>query len=210
MLTGEGTLGGRRVAMVVGEFGFLAGTIGSVAASRIAAERATAERLPLIGITASGGTRMQEGTPGFLSMAGIAAAIAEHKRSGLPYLTYLRHPTTDGVLASWGSLGHITLAEPEALVGFLGPKVYAALNGGQPFAEGVQRSEHLHKYGLIDAVVSAHHLRALLIRILALMENPPATPAGSRTVSEPVGPFPDAWTTIAATRDRARRDSGHC
>ena len=93
---------------------------------------------------------MQEGTPAFVQMVRISAAVAAHKAAGLPYLVYLRHPTTGGVMASWGSLGHVTVAEPGALVGFLGPRVYEALYG-RPFPEGVQTSENLYAHGIIDA-----------------------------------------------------------
>ena len=74
-----------------------------------------------------------------------------HRAAGLPYLVHLRHPTTGGVYASWGSLGHVTVAEPGALVGFLGPKVFEALNG-EPFPAGVQTAENLAAKGVIDAV----------------------------------------------------------
>ena len=90
---------------------------------------------PLLASTASGGTRMQEGTPAFVRMVEISRALMDHRAAGLPYLVHLRHPTTGGVYASWGSLGHVTVAEPGALVGFLGPKVYEALNG-RPFRPG--------------------------------------------------------------------------
>lgn len=120
--TGEGRVFGRRVAVVACEFDFLGGSIGVAAAERITAavERATTERLPLLASPSSGGTRMQEGTVAFLQMVKIAAAIQLHNQARLPYLVYLRHPTTGGVFASWGSLGHLTVAEPGALIGFLG------------------------------------------------------------------------------------------
>ena len=129
VVTGEGRLRGRRVAVVAGEFSFLAGSIGVAAADRLVAavERATAEGLPLLAAPSSGGTRMQEGTVAFLTMVKISAAVAAHKAAGLAYLAYLRHPTTGGVFASWGSQAHVTVAEPGALVGFLGPRVYEAL-----------------------------------------------------------------------------------
>ena len=100
VLTGEGRIGGRRVAVVVCEFGFLGGSIGVAAAERVTAavERATAERLPLLASPSSGGTRMQEGTVAFLQMVKIAAAVRLHKQAHLPYLVYLRNPTTGGVL----------------------------------------------------------------------------------------------------------------
>lgn len=124
VITGAGLIRGRRVAVIVGEFSFLAGSIGHAAAERIVAaiERATAEGLPLLAGTASGGTRMQEGTLAFLSMVKITGAVRAHRQAGRPYLVYLRHPTTGGVMASWGSLGHINVAEPGALAGFLGPR----------------------------------------------------------------------------------------
>jgi acetyl-CoA carboxylase beta subunit len=134
VLTGEGRIRGRRVAIVACEFAFLGGSIGLAAAERLvlAIERATLEGLPILAGPASGGTRMQEGTLAFLSMVKISAAVSRHKAAGLPYLVYLRHPTTGGVLASWGSLGNVTVAEPNALIGFLGPRVYEAIYG-EPF-----------------------------------------------------------------------------
>ena len=114
VITGEGRIGGHRVAVAATEFGFLGGSIGAGAGQRLtsAAERATAGRLPLITLPASGGTRMQEGTAAFLQMVKITAAVTAHQAAHLPYLVYLRHPTTGGVLASWAWLGHVTLAEP--------------------------------------------------------------------------------------------------
>ncbi|MGH3365927.1 MAG: carboxyl transferase domain-containing protein, partial [Nocardioidaceae bacterium] len=163
VLTGEGRIRGRRVAVVVCEFGFLAGSIGTAAAERLvqAVERATDEGLPLLAAPVSGGTRMQEGTGAFVQMVKISAAIARHKSAGLPYLVYLRHPTTGGVFASWGSLGHVTAAAPGALIGFLGPRVYEQLYG-EPFPKGVQTAENLHRHGVIDGVVPLELLRATL------------------------------------------------
>src|SRR5919108_954356 len=168
VLTGTGRLRGRQVAVIASEFGFLAGSIGLAAAERLvrAVERATSERLPLVASPASGGTRLQEGTVAFLQMVKVAAAIADHKAAGLPYLVYLRHPTTGGVLASWGSLGHVTAAEPGALIGFLGPRVYEALHG-QPFPPDVQVAENLHAKGLVDAVVAPQQAREVAIRALS-------------------------------------------
>ncbi|MBV2364485.1 carboxyl transferase domain-containing protein [Streptomonospora nanhaiensis] len=206
VLTGEGRLRGRRVAVMVCEFRFLAGSIGIAAAERLvsAVERATAERLPLIAAPASGGTRMQEGTLAFLSMVKISAAIAAHKSAGLPYLVYLRHPTTGGVLASWGSQGHLTVAEPGALIGFLGPRVYEALYD-RPFPEGVQTAENLYRRGLIDAVLEPADVPAIADRALnILLARPSGTPAGPG--GAPLGaddpPVPDipAWESITRSR----------
>src|SRR4029079_16285533 len=98
-----------------------------------AVRRATAERLPILASTSSGGTRMQEGTPAFVQMVEISRALMEHRAAGLPYLAYLRHPTTGGVYASWGSLAHVTVAEAGALLGFVGPQGVEGSNG-PPFA----------------------------------------------------------------------------
>ncbi|MFI8987898.1 carboxyl transferase domain-containing protein [Streptomyces antimycoticus] len=170
VITGEGRIEGRRVALVACEFRFLAGSIGVAAGERLvrAVERATAERLPLLAAPASGGTRMQEGTVAFLQMVKVAAAITDHKAAGLPYLVHLRHPTTGGVLASWGSLGHVTAAEPGALIGFMGPRVHEALYG-EEFPPGVQNAENLMNHGLIDAVLPLSRLSGVAARVLSVL-----------------------------------------
>ncbi len=199
VLTGEGRILGRRVAVVVCEFGFLGGSIGVAAAERITAavERATAERLPLLASPSSGGTRMQEGTVAFLQMVKIAAAVRLHKQAHLPYLVYLRHPTTGGVFASWGSLGHVTVAEPGALIGFLGPRVYELLYG-EPFPEGVQTAENLQRYGVLDGVVALDELRQMLGRALRVIADP-ADPLPDPAPAEPVADVP-AWDSVVASR----------
>ncbi len=122
MLTGAGRIKGHDVAVVVGEFGFLGGSIGRATARRIVAAitRATQDRLPLLVATPSGGTRMQVGTPAFVEMSTVSKAVVAHKSASLPYLCTCGIPPQEG-LASWGSLGHVTVTEPGALIGFLGP-----------------------------------------------------------------------------------------
>ena len=212
VVTGEGRLRGRRVAVVAGEFSFLAGSIGVAAADRLVAavERATAEGLPLLAAPSSGGTRMQEGTIAFLTMVKISAAVAAHKAAGLAYLAYLRHPTTGGVFASWGSQAHVTVAEPGALVGFLGPRVYEALYG-QPFPEGVQTAENLHAHGLVDAVVAPERVadvadRALGILLAARPDEPPALAEGDAVTADRADDLPDvpAWESVLTSRRRER------
>lgn len=199
VLTGEGTVFRRRVAVVACEFGFLAGSIGVAAAERITAavERATAERLPLLASPSSGGTRMQEGTVAFLQMVKIAAAVTVHKQAHLPYLVYLRNPTTGGVFASWGSLGHVTVAQPGALIGFLGPRVYEQLYG-EPFTAGVQTAENLLAHGVIDGVVPLESLRPTLDRALRVLVDPPTEPPAA----DPAEPIPEvpAWESVMASR----------
>lgn len=203
--TGEGRVFGRRVAVIVCDFDFLAGSIGVAAAERITAavERATAERLPLLASPCSGGTRMQEGTVAFLQMVKIAAAVRLHRHAHLPYLVYLRNPTTGGVFASWGSLGHVTFAQPGALIGFLGPRVYELLYG-EPFPSGVQTAENLQRHGVIDDVVELTELRATLDRALTVIaDDPEAPPAPAAPEQVPDVP---AWDSVLASRRPDRPD----
>ena len=200
VLTGEGLLRGRRVAVVACEFGFLGGSIGRAAAARLVAgvERATAEGIPLLAAPNSGGTRMQEGTPAFVQMIRISAAIAAHKRAALPYLVYLRDPTTGGVMASWGSLGHVTVAEPGALVGFLGPRVYEALYG-HPFPEDVQTAENLYLHGIVDAVVPPEEIGDVLHRAIEILLSKPVLHETPEPAEDEI-PDVDAWDAITRSR----------
>lgn len=206
VLTGEGKVQGRPVAFLVGEFRFLAGSIGRDAANRIvnAIRRATERGLPLVASTASGGTRMQEGTPAFVKMIDISQAIMDHKAAGLPYLVHLRHPTTGGVFASWGSLGHVTVAEPQALIGFLGPKVYEVLND-EPFPPGVQISENLRAHGIIDAVVPTSKLPQVFNDALTLLTDPVEPAQISRRPKVDLETIDhDVWDSIERTRSGKR------
>jgi len=201
ILTGAGTIRGFRVAVVANEFRFLAGSIGIAAADRLeqAIRRATIEGLPLLAAPASGGTRMQEGTAAFVQMVRITDAIAAHRAAGLPYLVYLRHPTTGGVFASWGSLGHVTVGEPDALIGFLGPKVYQALYG-EPFPAGVQQAENLLEHGLVDAVLPPHKLADIASRALTVLTAPRRGVPPIDAAAEEEQPEETAWESIARTR----------
>lgn len=209
LLTGEGRLDGRRVAIAAGEFAFLAGSFGAAASERLtlAFERATREKLPMLASPSSGGTRMQEGTPAFLQMVKIGQAVMEHRSAGLAYLVYLRHPTTGGVLASWGSLGHLTVAEPGALIGFLGPRVREVIHG-EPFPECVQVAENLARRGVIDGVVPVEGLRQVAIRALDVLcapQQPRAEGAEPADVMSPDRTEQErldrpAWESVKATR----------
>ncbi|MEV4127557.1 carboxyl transferase domain-containing protein [Nocardia sp. NPDC049707] len=211
VLTGEGLLRGRRVAVIACEFGFLAGSIGVAAAERIvsAVERATELGLPLVASPTSGGTRMQEGTIAFVQMVKIAGAVATHKSAGHPYLVYLRNPTMGGVFASWGSLGHITFAEPGALIGFLGPRVYKALYG-KDFPEGVQVAENLYRSGVIDGVLPVSVFRRIAHRALSVLGGVPDPVAAESGWAAPVhrvanaAPDVAAWESVRISRSPGR------
>lgn len=200
VLTGCLHVRGRRVAVVVSEFGFLAGSIGRDAGARITAaiRRATREDLAVVALPASGGTRMQEGTAAFLQMVSITAAVVDHKAAHLPFLVHLRHPTTGGVFASWASLGHITLAEPGALVGFLGPRVYEGLYG-EPFPDGVQRAENLRAHGIVDIVCAVDDLAVIVDAALRIVGAPDGIDAPQRTPST-YDDTADAWDAVVASR----------
>lgn len=204
--TGEGLLRGRRVAVIVCEFRFLAGSIGVAAAERIVAavERATTSGLPLVASPTSGGTRMQEGTAAFLQMVKIAGAVAAHKSAGLPYLVYLRNPTMGGVFASWGSLGHMTFAQPGAQLGFLGPRVYETLYG-RAFPEGVQTAENLYQHGVIDGVVPAQVFRRIAHRVLNVTSSAGSGASGAADrASSSASAAPPVWDSVIASRNPAR------
>ncbi|WP_051997944.1 carboxyl transferase domain-containing protein [Gordonia otitidis] len=194
VITGVGEVSGSPIVLVVSEFGFLAGSIGQAAGERVVAavRRATRERLPVLALPASGGTRMQEGTVAFLQMAAIAEAVECHRRAGLLYLVYLRDPTTGGVFASWGSMGHITWAEPGALIGFLGPRVFEGLHH-TAFPEGVQVSENLAAQGIVDALVPVDELAqrvGSVVDLLVETDDSPAEPISSpaEPISSPAEP----------------------
>ncbi len=219
VLTGVGLVDGSRVAIIAGEFAFLAGSIGQATAARIVAalERASQEGLPIVASPASGGTRMQEGTPAFLAMARIAGAVERHKSAGNPYHVYLRHPTTGGAMASWGSLGHLTFAQPGALLGFLGPRVYEAMYG-RPFPRDVQTAENLALHGLVDAVVPLVQLRSVVQGVLRYVRGDAtvsgsgagepddvyAVPAAPPLTATATATAADAWDVVLRSRNTDR------
>lgn len=200
VITGEGTIDGRRVATILSEFSFLGGSIGAATARRIidGIHRATAQQLPLLISPSSGGTRMQEGTPAFALMVSITTAVYRHKDQHLPFLVYLRNPTTGGVMASWGSAGHFTFAEPDALLGFLGPRV-VELTTGTPMPEGVQTGENLARCGVIDGVVSPKDLRASVKKINEVLLS--TVPSQQPALPEVQPHEPESvWDAIQRTR----------
>jgi acetyl-CoA carboxylase beta subunit len=216
VLVGDARIGGVRTAVLAWEFGFLGGSVGVGTAARVvgAVRRATAEGLPLVAMPRSGGTRMQEGAPAFVQMVAIAAALAEHRAAGLPYLVHLCGPTTGGVLATLGSAGDITSAEPGAMVGFLGPRAFTAITG-EVFPEGIQTAENLLSRGLIDAIVPWDELRDRWATILRLWaDRVVAVPAVADSVPAaragvPGGPESAAqlWEYVQVSRQADRIDS---
>ncbi|MFM8394115.1 MAG: acetyl-CoA carboxylase, carboxyltransferase subunit beta [Acidobacteriota bacterium] len=167
LLTGEGTLGGRRLVISAMEFSFIGGSMGSVVGEKItlAIEHCIAQRLPLIVVSCSGGARMQEGALSLMQMAKISAALARLDDARLPYISFMTDPTTGGVTASFAMLGDLNIAEPGAIIGFAGARVIEQTIR-QKLPKGFQRSEFLLEHGMIDAVVDRRELRAFLSNAL--------------------------------------------
>jgi acetyl-CoA carboxylase carboxyl transferase subunit beta len=165
--SGEGKIDGKPVIMAIMDFGFMGGSMGAVVGERIArsVREAKTKRIPLIVVCASGGARMQEGIISLMQMAKTSASIAELSREGIAYITVLTNPSTAGVMASYGSLGDVILAEPGALIGFTGQRVIKQTIG-EELPEGFQRSEFLLKHGMIDMVVSRKELKQTLSKLL--------------------------------------------
>lgn len=170
MVSGTGAVEGRAIALCVFHFGFMGGSMGSVVGERIvrAAERAEANRSPMVVVTASGGARMQEGILSLMQMAKTSAAVGRLQRAGLPYVSILTDPTYGGVSASVATLGDVILAEPKALIGFAGPRVIEQTIK-QQLPPGFQRAEFLLEHGMIDAIVERKKMKATLASLLACL-----------------------------------------
>jgi acetyl-CoA carboxylase carboxyl transferase subunit beta len=171
LISARGLLKGRTLIASAFEFAFMGGSMGSVVGERFAraAERALDERAPLVNFSATGGARMQEGLFSLMQMAKTSAALARMRRAGVPFISVLTHPTTGGVSASLGMLGDLNLAEPQALIGFAGPRVIEQ-TVRETLPEGFQRSEFLLDKGAIDAIVDRRELRDKLSAMLAILQ----------------------------------------
>jgi len=167
VLCGKGRMGEHAVAFAVMDFDFLGASMGSVVGEKITRliERGTAERLPVVIVCTSGGARMYEGLFSLMQMAKTSGALARHAAAGLPYIPVLTHPTMAGVMASFATLGDVIVAEPDALIGFAGPRVIKETTQ-QDLPDGFQKSEFLLKHGLLDMVVNRKELKSTLIQLL--------------------------------------------
>jgi acetyl-CoA carboxylase carboxyl transferase subunit beta len=166
----SGTMGGIPVIIGSMEFFFMGGSMGSVVGEKVtrAAERALAERRPLIVVSTSGGARMQEGILSLMQMAKISAALGRLAAGGIPYISVMADPTTGGVTASYAMLGDLNVVEPNALIGFAGPRVIEQTIR-QTLPEGFQRSEFLLDHGMLDFVVDRSEMKETLVRCLELL-----------------------------------------
>ena len=174
IVTAKGTIGGIPVYILAMEFSFLGGSVASVEGEKIAraCERAVEERRPVIIVSCSGGMRMQEGMLSLMQMIKSSAAIARLGDAKLPYISVLADPTTGGTTASFAMLGDINIAEPQALIGFAGPRVIEQTIK-EKLPKGFQRAEFLLSHGMVDDVIERKNLRSYLIRALRLFLNRP-------------------------------------
>ncbi len=152
------------------EYGFIGGSMGAVVGETIAraVDRSLATKAALVIVSASGGARMMEGIVSLMQLAKISAVLARLDDAGVPYVSVLTDPTTGGVTASFAMLGDLNIAEPNALIGFAGPRVIEQTIR-QKLPEGFQRSEFLLAHGMLDAVVERRDLKSTLIRALEFM-----------------------------------------
>ncbi len=171
-IAGVGKLGGKRIVAFITDFGFMGGSMGSVVGEKFyrAAQKAIELRVPLVAITASGGgARMHEGIISLMQMVKTSLAALEMEEAGIPYLVVLTHPTMGGVMASFASLGDVLIAEPNALLGFAGPRVIRDTIR-QELPKGFQRSEFLLEHGMIDMVIPRQELKEKIVKILDILE----------------------------------------
>ena len=167
VISGMGEMGGMPLSIAVMDFRFMAASLGSAAGEKItrAIERGVEKSCPVIIVSASGGARMQEGILSLMQLAKTSAALARLSEAGLPYFSILTNPTMAGVMASYASLGDVIIAEPEALIGFAGPRVIKETTQ-QDLPEGFQTSEFLLERGLVDMIVSRLEMRDRMINIM--------------------------------------------
>ncbi|HZY73725.1 MAG TPA: acetyl-CoA carboxylase, carboxyltransferase subunit beta [Edaphobacter sp.] len=168
-----GKLGAHDVVLSAMEYGFIGGSMGAVVGETIARaiDRSLATRHPLIIVSASGGARMMEGIASLMQLAKISAGLARMDDEKIPYLSVMTDPTTGGVTASFAMLGDLNIAEPDALIGFAGPRVIEQTIR-QKLPEGFQRSEFLLAHGFLDAIVPRKQMKQYLSRTLDWMKDP--------------------------------------
>ena len=168
----SGEVEGNRLVACSFDFNFLGGSMGSAVGERfcVATEYCLKYKLPLVVFSCSGGARMQEGLLSLFQMAKTSAAIAKLNKEKIPYISVMTDPTTGGVSASLAMIGDINIAEPEALIGFAGPRVIEQ-TVRQKLPEGFQRSEFLLEHGALDMIVDRRQMREKIISILSFLKN---------------------------------------
>ncbi len=171
----KGSLKLRPLMAAAFEFGYMGGSMGSVVGERFvrAANICLAEKIPLVCFTASGGARMQEALISLMQMSKTSAVLARMSEQGIPFISVMTDPTMGGVSASLAMLGDVNAAEPNALIGFAGPRVIEQ-TVRETLPEGFQRSEFLLEHGAIDMIISRNDIRDKLANILSILQKQPA------------------------------------
>ena len=170
MVVMQGRLKGMDLVTAAFEFGFMGGSMGSVVGERFvrAAERSLEFGIPLVCFSASGGARMQESLFSLMQMAKTSAALGRLRERGIPYISVMTDPTMGGVSASLAMLGDVNVAEPNALIGFAGPRVIEQ-TVREKLPEGFQRSEFLLEHGALDMIVDRRDMRDRLFSLLGML-----------------------------------------
>jgi acetyl-CoA carboxylase carboxyl transferase subunit beta len=168
--TGTGKLNGMEVALGCMDFKFIGGSMGSVVGEKLARliDKAYKNNIPLIIVSASGGARMMEGAFSLMQMAKTSSRLARLAEASVPYISVLTDPTTGGTTASYAMLGDVHVAEPQALIGFAGPRVIKQTIG-KDLPKGFQRSEFLVEQGFVDVISHRKDLKSNIHNILTLM-----------------------------------------
>ncbi|AEF99051.1 acetyl-CoA carboxylase, carboxyltransferase subunit beta [Methylomonas methanica] len=166
----KGTLKGRGIVAAAFDFTFMGGSMGSVVGERFVrgVNESLASRVPFIVFTASGGARMQESLFSLFQMTKTSAALTRLAEAGIPYISFMTDPTMGGVSASLAMLGDINVAEPDALIGFAGPRVIEQ-TVREKLPEGFQRSEFLQEHGAIDMIIDRRDMRDKIASILSML-----------------------------------------
>jgi acetyl-CoA carboxylase carboxyl transferase subunit beta len=171
-LAGTAKINGKEVALAIMNFRFMGGSMGVATGEKIAAamDIAFEKKIPCIVVSSSGGARMQEGILSLMQMAKTSASRQRLRNSGIPYISILTDPTTGGSAASFSMLGDLNVAEPNALIGFAGPRVIEQ-SIRQKLPKGFQRSEFLLEHGFIDSIIHRHQLKKELSFFLEMFDN---------------------------------------
>ena len=203
--TGFCRIGGHQAVLVVFDFAFLGGTMGSVVGEKIAHafEEATQRRIPLVSVAASGGARVQEGMFSLMQMAKVAAAASVHDRQELAFISILTDPTFGGVTASFASLGDILIAEPGAQIGFVGPRVIEQTTGVAPPKDS-HRADTLLQAGLIDLVIGRRDLTAIAAYLIGHLKRNKAMGVGKDLPPAVKSKHMTAWQKVNLARHAGR------
>jgi acetyl-CoA carboxylase carboxyl transferase beta subunit len=178
IVIGRAEIEGLPCQLSVMDFGFMGGSMGSVVGEKFvrACEQAAARKLPIVSVTSSGGARMQEGILSLMQLPKTVCAVEDLHDARIPMITVMAHPTTAGVLASFASLGDITIAEPGALIAFTGPRVVQQTTR-EKLPDDFGLAEQNLRFGHVDAIVPRAEQRQHLVKLLRLFDTVGATEA---------------------------------